>query len=54
METESRSQKIAVTGATGRVGSHLLDDAQAELIVVRCLEIDEQGVGSNFTNSLWA
>jgi len=25
METESRSQKIAVTGATGRVGSHLVE-----------------------------
>ena len=25
METESRSQKIAVTGATGRVGTHLVE-----------------------------
>src|SRR4029450_7239924 len=25
MQTESRSQKIAVTGATGRVGSHLVE-----------------------------
>src|SRR5215207_10370128 len=25
MQTENRSQKIAVTGATGRVGSHLVE-----------------------------
>ena len=25
MQTENRSQKIAVTGATGRAGSHLVE-----------------------------